>query len=476
MTDSCIALTNSCVGSAARPLKAAIIGSGPSGFYAAEGLLKREGLDVEVDMFEYLPTPYGLVRAGVAPDHQAIKSISNIYERIAQLSNFNFWGNVEFGKDVSIQELEARFDLVIFALGAQSDRALCIQGEQLQGCHSATAFVGWYNGHPDYRDYPLDLSCKRAVIIGMGNVATDIARILALSPAEMAQTDLPDYAVKALLNSQIEEVEIVARRGPLQAAFTPVGVRKYPDLEQAQACVDPAELQLEAASQALLAQTQDKRLLRNLEFLQQISANRPGSKQKTIRFLFRRSPLEIIGADGRVTGISLAKNELFADEQGKLGLSVSEASELHSAGLVFNSIGYQVKPVNGVQLDPGRGVIANREGRLLDLATNQPIPRRYVVGWAKRGANGVIGTNKQDSLATLECLFEDLAQYPACPAAQPPLEDTAAWLSRKGIRFVRFDEWQQIDAAELSHGEREGKPREKITSVQQMIEILGKGA
>ena len=226
MTDSCIALTNSCVGSAARPLKAAIIGSGPSGFYAAEGLLKRDGLDVEVDMFEYLPTPYGLVRAGVAPDHQAIKSISNIYERIAQLNNFNFWGNVEFGKDISIQELEARFDLVIFALGAQSDRTLCIQGEQLQGCHSATAFVGWYNGHPDYRDYPLDLSCKRAVIIGMGNVATDIARILVLSPAEMAQTDLPDYAVKALLSSQIEEVEIVARRGPLQAAFTPVGVRK----------------------------------------------------------------------------------------------------------------------------------------------------------------------------------------------------------------------------------------------------------
>ncbi|MEH6825056.1 MAG: FAD-dependent oxidoreductase [Motiliproteus sp.] len=459
-------------GTETRPLKAAIIGSGPSGFYAAEGLLKRDGLNVEVDMFEYLPTPFGLVRAGVAPDHQSIKSISNIYERIAQLDNFNFWGNVEFGRDISIEELEARYDLVIFALGAQSDRALCIPGENLQGCHSATAFVGWYNGHPDYRDYPVDLSGKRAVIIGMGNVATDIARILALSPAEMAQTDLPDYAVEALLNSQIEEIEIVARRGPLQAAFTPVGVRKFTMLEQAVACVDPAELQLEAASQALLEQTQDKRLLNNLAFLNKISAHRPGSKKRCIRFLFRRSPVEIIGSGGQVQGVKLAKNELFEDDFGNLKLSLSQACETHPAGLVFNSIGYQVEPIAGVQLDPGRGVIANREGRLIDLATDRVIPRRYVVGWAKRGANGVIGTNKKDSLATLAHLFEDLDQY-SMPAAERPLaEDTAQWLTGKGVRFVRFEEWQRIDAAELSLGDRQGKPREKITSVQQMMEML----
>jgi len=466
-------MTDVGIGSETRPLRAAIIGSGPSGFYAAEGLLKREGLHAEVDMFEYLPTPYGLVRAGVAPDHQSIKSITHIYERIAQLPNFHFWGNVEFGRDVLIEELEQRFDLVIFAIGAQSDRAMCIPGEQLHGCHSASAFVGWYNGHPDYRDYPIDLNCKRAVIIGMGNVATDIARILALSPSEMAQTDLADYAVKALTHSRIEEIEIVARRGPLQAAFTPVGVRKFPDLEQAQACVDPAELKLEAISQQLLEQTEDKRLLRNLEFLQQISANSPGSKKKTIRFMFRRSPIEIVGDQGRVQGILLAKNELFEDDQGQLGLSVSDASELHQAGLVFNSIGYQVSPVNGVQLDPSRGVIANRDGRLQDMVSGQIIPRRYVVGWAKRGANGVIGTNKQDSLATLEQLFADVAEFSSTVCGEPLPESTAQWLTGKGIRFVRFHEWQQLDAQELSQGESQGKPREKITSVQQMIELLG---
>ncbi len=470
-------ITQLSTGTVVRRLKAAIIGSGPSGFYAAEGLLKREGLNAEVDMFEYLPTPYGLVRAGVAPDHQSIKSITNIYERIAQQPNFRFWGHVEFGRDITIEELQARFDVVVFAIGAQSDRAMCIKGEALQGCHSATAFVGWYNGHPDYRDYPIDLSGKRAVIIGMGNVAMDIARILALSPAEMAKTDLADYAVQALANSPIETIEIVARRGPLQAAFSPVGVRKFADLEQAVACVDPAELKLEAVSQRLLEQTQDKRILRNLAFFNRIQANRTDANKKTIRFLFRRSPIEIVGAEGHVQGIKLASNELFEDPLGNLKLSQSEASETHPADLVFNSIGYQVKPVEGVQVDQSRGVIANREGRMIDLATDRVIPGRYVVGWAKRGANGVIGTNKRDSLATLKHLFDDIAQWSAAPNDKPSQEqDTARWLTSKGVRFVRFDEWQQIDATELSQGDRTGKPREKITSVQQMIELLGEQA
>lgn len=465
-------MTDFCIGTETRPLKAAIIGSGPSGFYAAEGLLKRQGLFVEVDMFEYLPTPYGLVRAGVAPDHQSIKSITNIYDRIANLDNFNFWGNVEFGRDITIEELEQRFDLVIFAIGAQSDRSICIPGETLQGCHSATAFVGWYNGHPDYRDYPVDLSCKRAVIIGMGNVATDIARILSLSPAEMEKTDLADYAVEALLSSQIEEIEIVARRGPLQAAFTPVGVRKFPNLDQAVPCVDPAELQLEAASRTLLEQTQDKRILLNMEFLNKIVDNRPGCKEKTIRFLFRRSPIEIVGHEGRVQGIKLVRNELFEDQQGNLKLSLSDAVETHPTGLVFNSIGYQVKPTPGVQLDQQRGVIANRDGRMIDLDTAQVLRGRYVVGWAKRGANGVIGTNKQDSLASLDCLFEDVAEQRIGLVDQSSLVTTEQWLTEKDIRFVRFEEWKQIDQVELSHGDSKGKPREKITTVQQMIELL----
>ncbi len=459
------------LGSEERPLRVAIVGSGPSGFYAAEGLLKRPGLRVEVDMFEYLPTPYGLVRAGVAPDHQSIKSISGIYDRIARLPGFRFWGNVSIGRDISVEELDARFDLIIFATGAQSDRTLCVEGEHLSGCHSATAFVGWYNGHPDYRDYQPDLSCKRAVIIGMGNVATDIARILALSPKEMASTDLADYAVAALQESRIEEIEIVARRGPLQAAFTPAGVRKFPDLEQATACVNPEELKLEPISRKILAGTDDKRILKNLEFLNRISDNTPGAKKKTIRFLFRRSPLQIIGENGRVKGIRLASNELFEDENGVLKVSGGDSDEIHEAGLVFNSTGYQVQPIEGVQVDEKRGVIANRQGRLIDLNTNQIIPGRYVVGWAKRGANGVIGTNKPDSLETLGGLFEDIAQRKA--PAQEQFPQTRHWLAGKGIRFVRFDDWKQIDAEELSHGDRKGKPREKITTVREMLATIG---
>ena len=460
------------LGSKERPLKAAVIGSGPSGFYAAEGLLKKEGLYAEVDMFEYLPTPYGLVRAGVAPDHQSIKSITGIYDRIAHLPNFRFWGNIDIGQDISVDEIDARFDLIIFAIGAQSDRAMCIKGEELNGCHSATAFVGWYNGHPDYRDYSIDLSGKRAVIIGMGNVATDIARILALSPAEMAKTDLADYAVQALSKSQLEEIEIIARRGPLQAAFTPVGVRKFPTLENAIACVDPAELQLEPVSRKLLEGTEDKRILRNMEFLNKITENKPIANKKTIRFIFRRSPTEIFGKDGVVQGIKLARNELFESKSGDLKISLGEATETHKADLVFNSIGYQVKPIEGIQIDEERGVIANKDGRLVDLSTNQIIPNRYVVGWAKRGANGVIGTNKPDSLDTLQCLFEDLSQENITIKTSPVEETTEQWLINKGICFVRFEDWKQIDKEELSHGDLKGKPREKITTVKEMLATI----
>ncbi|OMH37945.1 FAD-dependent oxidoreductase [Motiliproteus sp. MSK22-1] len=465
-------MTDYSLGSKDRPLKAAIIGSGPSGFYAAEGLLKKEGLWAEVDMFEYLPTPYGLVRAGVAPDHQSIKSITGIYDRIAHLPNFCFWGNVDIGQDISVDELEARFDLIIFAIGAQSDRAMCIKGEELKGCHSATAFVGWYNGHPDFRDYPIDLSGKRAVIIGMGNVATDIARILALSPAEMAKTDLADYAVQALSQSQLEEIEIVARRGPLQAAFTPVGVRKFPTLENATICVDPAELKLEAVSQTLLEKTEDKRILRNMEFLNRIVDNQPVPNKKTIRFIFRHSPTEIIGKNGVVQGIRLARNELFENDCGDLKISPGDAGEIHKADLVFNSIGYQVKPLEGIQIDERKGVIANRDGRLIDRDTRQIIPNRYVVGWAKRGANGVIGTNKPDSLATLECLFEDLSQKKITDKSPTTKQTTEQWLTSKDIRFVQFEDWKKIDQEELSHGDRKGKPREKITTVEQMLATI----
>ena len=305
------------IGSEQRPLRVAIIGSGPAAFYAAADLLKQDA-HIDVDMFERLPTPYGLVRGGVAPDHQKIKNVARIYERTALRSQFRFWGNVTFGKDISREELLQHYDSLIYAVGSQSDRQMGIAGEDLIGSYSATEFVGWYNGHPDYQERTFDLSVDSVAVIGMGNVAVDVARILAKTPAELAHTDMADYAQEALKQSQVRKIYMIARRGPVQAAFTPPEARELLELEQTVTLVDPEVLKLDPASENVLQTTKHKDVVRNIEIMRKMAQFSGEEKPRQLYLMFQYSPVEILEEDGRVSGIKLVKNELLQDEGGRI--------------------------------------------------------------------------------------------------------------------------------------------------------------
>lgn len=456
------------VGTEERPLTVGIIGSGPSGFYTAEALIKS-GLTVEIDMLEYLPTPFGLVRAGVAPDHQKIKGVTTIYERIARSPEFRFWGNVNYGEDISYDELKELFDVVVYAIGAQSDTKMNIPGIELDGCFSATKFVAWYNGHPDYQDLDFDPNAESVTIIGMGNVALDIARILALSEDELNRTDIPHENVEKLAKSSIKEINIVARRGPLQAAFTPAGSREFPELEEAIAYTDPSELQLEGNSQLILEQTQDKRVISNLKFLEQISNHKPEEDKARINFIFRRSPVQVNGKE-KVESLDLVKNELFADETGKVHLTATQSVEQIKTDLLITSIGYRVKPVPGIPIDEKRGTIENSDGRVTE--NGELREGEYVVGWAKRGANGIIGTNKSDSIATIDNLLFDVNSLEKPLLPEPQELRVLKLLVDKGVHFVPFEDWKLIDDIEKTEGAEKEKPREKVTNVHEMIKII----
>ncbi len=460
------------IGSEQRPLRIAIIGSGPAAFYAAGDLLKQTETHVEVDMFDRLPTPYGLVRGGVAPDHQKIKNVTKIYERIALLPHFRFWGNVTFGRDIQREEVLAHFDRIIYAVGAKSDRQMGIPGEDLAGSYSATEFVGWYNGHPDYLDLSFDLSVEKVAIIGMGNVAIDVARVLAKTPKELANTDIADYALETLKQSRLQDIYVIARRGPVQAAFTPPEVREMLELEQTVAMVNPAALKLDNASQRILDQTKHRDIVRNVEILQRMAQNTDHEKPRRLHFMFEYSPLELYEAKGAVCGIKLVKNKLVETEDGRIKAEATDQFEELPVGLVFRSIGYKGVALPGVPFDEKNGIIPNHEGRVIDLKTGIVHPREYVVGWAKRGPTGVIGTNKPDSLETARLLLKDY-QAQKTETAEPLKPETVeTWLKSKNIDFVTFAGWKKLDQFEMEEGARKGKPRQKITTIEAMLKII----
>ncbi|HWH04817.1 MAG TPA: FAD-dependent oxidoreductase, partial [Gaiellaceae bacterium] len=352
--------------------RVAVVGSGPAGFYAAAALLASD-LEVEVDMLERLPTPWGLVRLGVAPDHPNIKAVSRAFERIAQQPGFRFFGNVEVGRDVTAQELRELYDAVVYAVGAQTDRSLGIPGEELAGSWAATEFVAWYNGHPDFQHLEFDLSHERAVVIGNGNVALDVARMLALTPEELAPTDTTDAAIKAINEAGVREIVVVGRRGPVQAAWTPVEVGELGELAGADILVDPAELELDETSAAEL-EAAPPTVKRNVEHLRDYAARAPSGKPRAIRLRFLRSPAAILGEE-RVEGIELVRNELVG------GRAVpTEERETIECGIVFRSVGYRGVPVPGVPFDEGTATIPNEAGRVE--------PGLYVAGWIKRGPSG----------------------------------------------------------------------------------------
>jgi ferredoxin--NADP+ reductase len=445
------------------PLRVAVVGSGPAGFYAAGALLGGDAA-VEVDMIERLPTPWGLVRLGVAPDHPKIKSVSRAFEKIAERPGFRFFGNVEAGRDLHHADLIRLYDAVVYSVGAQTDRRMNIPGEGLPGSWPATELVAWYNGHPDYRELEFDLSTKRVVVVGAGNVAVDVARMLALTPDELAPTDTTDAAIEAICASGIEEIVMVARRGPAQAAFTTPELIELGELAGADVIVDPADLELDPASEATLEG--DTNAQRNLGVLREYAAREPEGKPRRLVLRFCVSPVRILGED-RVTGIELVRNRLEPDASGYIAAVPTGEHETLDCGLVFRSVGYRGVALPEVPFDERRGTIPNERGRVLG-ADAKPAPGVYCAGWIKRGPSGVIGTNKKDATETVELLLEDAAAG-RIEAKAVPASAVEELLVERGVRFVEYAGWAAIDEAERTAGERLGRPRVKLCSWDELL-------
>jgi ferredoxin/flavodoxin---NADP+ reductase len=447
----------------ASALRVAIIGSGPAGFYAADALLKSEDPPVQVDMLERLPTPWGLVRLGVAPDHPNIKSVSRAFERIAARPGFRFLGNVEVGRDVSHEELARAYDAVVYAVGAQTDRRLDIPGEDLPGSWPATAFVAWYNGHPDFQELEFDLSGERAVVIGNGNVAVDVARMLALTEEELSPTDTTDPAIDAIVAAGIREILMLGRRGPAQGAFTTPELQELGELAGADVVVDPADIDLDPASRAALAE--DTAIARrNVDVLTEYAARELAGKQRAVKLRFCVSPVAILG-NGKVEAIEVVRNELVAGEDGRIRAEPTDEREVIPCGIVFRSVGYRGVPLPGLPFDDRRGTIPNDGGRVL-ADTSQPIPGVYCTGWIKRGPSGVIGTNKKDASETAELLLED-ARAGRLP--EPVAGGIDELLAERGVAVVSYEGWTAIDAAERARGEPLGRPRVKLRRWDELL-------
>jgi len=457
------------IGTSEQPLRLAIVGSGPAGFYTAEHLLKHEGTHAEVDMFDRLPTPYGLVRFGVAPDHPKIKSVIRVYEKTAARPEFRFFGNVEVGRDMSIEELRQRYHAVVFAYGTATDRHLGIPGEDLPGSHPATEFVNWYNAHPDFADREFDLSCERVVVIGNGNVAADVARMLALTPDELGETDTADHAIEAFAAGSVKEILVLGRRGPAQAAFTNPEVRELGEMANADIDIDAGEMELDELSREWLdSDDADPTNRRNVEIFTDFSQRDPEGKPQKIAVRFLRSPIEIQG-DGKVERIVVGRNELRRDESGRIRAVDTGERETIECGLVLRSIGYKGIPIEGVPFDERAGTISNEGGRVTD--NGEQVPGLYAVGWIKRGPSGVIGTNKKDAQETVDNLFADL-EAGRIPGAELAGDrgSIEALLTERRPDHVTFEGWQAIDATEVEAGKPLGRPRVKLCRVDELVE------
>jgi ferredoxin--NADP+ reductase len=411
-------------------------------------------LGIDVDMIERLPTPWGLVRLGVAPDHPKLKSVSRAFERIAEKPGFRFFGNVEVGRDLSHDDLLQLYDAVVYAFGAQTDKRLGIPGEDLPGSWSATEFVAWYNGHPDYQELPFDLNVERAVVIGNGNVALDVARMLALTPEELAPTDTTDPAIEAIGESPIREIVIVGRRGPAQASWTTQELKEMGELAGADVEVDAAELEGAAED--------DTHVHRNMEVLREFAAREPTGKQSVIRFLFFHSPVAIHGTD-KVEAIELVRNRL-EEKEGRLVAVPTDEHETIDCGLVFRSVGYRGVGLPDVPFDERRGTIHNKGGRIVGE------PRAYCAGWIKRGPTGIIGTNKKDATETINLLLGDLEQGRITHDEQATPEAVETLLAERGVNAVLYAGWTSIDERERSAGEKLGRPRVKLRTWEELLE------
>jgi ferredoxin--NADP+ reductase len=431
-------------------LAVAIVGSGPSGFYAADALLRRRP-GCRIDIIDRLPTPYGLVRGGVAPDHQGTKAVQRVFERIAQREGVRFLGHVEIGRDVSYDALKSCYDAVIVAIGCPLDRKLGIPGEDLPGVYGSWAFVGWYNGHPGQRDLDPDLSGRAAAVIGNGNVAIDCVRVLAKTPAEMAAADLCAHAAETLAHSRLEDLYLVGRRGPVQASFTPVELAELGRLERCVPLLDGESLERDIAA-ADPAEVAAKAKV--IETLRGFASNRPGDKPRRLHLLFWRAPVAVLGKE-RVEALRLARAR-----PGEGGAATRELA----VSTVITAIGYRGQPFAGLPMDEARGIVRNRDGRVE--------PGVYAVGWSKRGPSGTIPTNRADSMGVAELILADLGEGPGAGRGKPGPAGLDALLAARGVRPVGFADWLRINEAEIKRA-AQGRPREKFTRIAEMLAAIG---
>ncbi|MFI1464688.1 4Fe-4S binding protein [Nocardia carnea] len=446
-------------------LRVAIVGAGPAAAYAADELLRR--CDVQVEMFDRLPTPWGLVRAGVAPDHPGTKTVAGMFESAFRRDTLQYYLNVEVGEHISHEELLAHHHAVLYAVGASSDRRMGVPGEELPGSHSATEFVAWYNGHPDYADRTFDLSGERAIIVGNGNVALDVARVLTVHPDELAKTDIADHALAALRNSNIREVVVLGRRGPLQAAYTSPEFLALTHLSGVDVVIDPADLKLDPASQAVLDDPEVEPSLRlKYTLAEEYAAKPPTEGNKRIVFKYLASPTEVLGT-GKVEGLEYAHNELV-DVDGVLNARATDRTGSYDASLVLRSIGYRGEPVPDLPFDEKRAVVPNEHGRVTG-PDGTPLTGVYVSGWIKRGPRGVIGSNRIDSEETVEALIADfMSGRLAAPTGDR--DALRALVQQRQPDLVDRAGWKAIDQAERGAGKEAGRPRVKFTTHTDLLQ------
>jgi ferredoxin--NADP+ reductase len=426
-------------------------------------------------MFERLPTPYGLVRYGVAPDHQEIKAVTRVYDRTASKPGFRFFGNVELGNHIDVEDLRHHYHQIVYCTGAQTDRQLGVPGEDLTGSLPATEFVAWYNGHPDYRHYEVDLSHENVAVVGIGNVALDVARILCRTPEELAVTDINDDAMEVLARSRVKNVYVLGRRGPVQAAFTTPEIKELGEMADTDAIVLRTEAELDPLSRAALEESNDRGTTSKVETIQSYAGRKRTTKSRTLTIRFLVSPVELIGDErGRVAKIRLVKNVLYTAEDGSLRPKPTGEHEDLPVGLVFRSVGYRGVPLPDVPFHEKWGVILNRDGRVSDGKSGQPIVGEYAAGWIKRGPSGVIGTNKPCAAGTVAHMLEDLSAGTLLHPEDPGAEAAEEMVRQRQPEFFSYDDWRRLDEMEVANGKKRGKPRVKFTTVREMLAALGR--
>jgi ferredoxin/flavodoxin---NADP+ reductase len=459
------------LGTHSNPLRVAVIGSGPAGFYTVSQLQKAD-MSVAIDMFERLPTPFGLVRAGVAPDHQKDKTVTRAYEKSAASADFRFFGNVEFGRHLMLADLRNHYHQVVFATGAQSDRPLGIPGEEAVNSHPATDFVAWYNGHPDFARHRFDLGVGSAAIIGLGNVAIDVARILCKSASELATTDIADHALEALRASRVKTVYILGRRGPAQAAFTPAEISEIGALGETDVHVRQDEAMIDPVSRTALEASGDRNAAKNVAIVLDLAQWQASGRDKQLIIRFMVSPTEIVVDDqGKVAAIRIVRNESYLDRDDVVRARPTGEEEVLPVGLVFRSVGYRGVALADVPFDAASGIIPNRSGRVLG-ADGLPMAGLYAVGWIKRGPSGVIGSNKTDARETVACMLEDAAAARTFAPAEPRADVVEALIGDRAPRAVTYQHWRTLDEIEIDKGREADRPRVKFTDVAEMLRVL----